>query len=82
MEQSLSMFNEITFDEMLQVDGGAWSWSEFAKDTIKGAAGGAVGGAVAGAAGGAGVGAGPGAVAGGIVGAVGGAAGYLIAGWW
>lgn len=74
-------FTEMSFDEMLSLDGGAWSWKEFSKQVFGGAAAGAAGGAVTGAMYG-GVGAGPGALAGGVGGAVTGGVLYLLIGWW
>lgn len=74
-------FCEMTMDEMLLIDGGAWSWKEFGKSVVGGAVGGAAGGAVTGAMAG-GVGALPGAGVGAAGGAVSGAVAYLICGWW
>ncbi len=74
-------FEELTFEELMSIDGGAWSWKDFSKATVGGAVGGAFGGAVVGAMAG-GVGAGPGALAGGISGGLAGAVGYAVIGWW
>lgn len=75
-------FSELSFQELMQVDGGEWSWKELGKSTVSGA----VGGAVAGAAGGTVtlpvVGTVAGWAGGGILGAVGGAAAYAVCGWW
>jgi hypothetical protein len=56
---------ELTQQELLVVDGG-WSWRDFGKAVVVGAAGGAVGGALTG----------PGAAVGAAVGAATGAAAY------
>lgn len=74
-------FTEMSFDEMLSLDGGKWSWKEFGKQVFGGAAAGAAGGAVTGAMAG-GAGAAPGALAGGVGGAVTGGIMYLLTGWW
>ena len=77
-----SNFSNLSIEELTLIDGGAWSWKDFAQTTV----GGAVGGATAGAFGGSVtlpvVGTVGGAVGGGILGAVGGAATYLVTGWW
>jgi hypothetical protein len=72
-----TMFETIKFDQLVDVTGGAFDWSQFGRATgggaVAGAAGGAVGGAITGSvAGGVGAlpGAGIGAAAGGVGGAV------------
>ena len=75
-------FCEMSFEEMLLIDGGAWSWKEFWHTTGSSAVGGAIGGSLGGSVTVPVVGSVPGAVAGGVLGAVGGAVGYALFGWW
>ena len=75
-------FCDMTQDELADIEGGAWSWKDFAQATGSGAVGGAIGGALGGAVTVPGVGSVPGYAAGGILGGLGGAAGYLLFGWW
>ena len=74
-------FCEMSFADCLNIEGGAWSWADFGKSILGGAAGGAAGGAIVGACAG-GVGAAPGAGLGALGGAVAGAATYAVVGWW
>ena len=84
MEMTLNMgcFEELSTDEMLTIDGGAWSWKEFGRNIVGGALSGAIGGAIAGGSWNGGIGAAPGAGFGALGGAAGGAAMYLVCGWW
>lgn len=82
MEMTMNAnFSQLSFDEMMLIDGGAWSWKEFGKSVLGSTVGGAAGGAVVGAMAG-GVGAGPGALTGAVGGAITGAVTYLVCGWW
>lgn len=74
-------FMELSAQDLMDFDGGEWSWKAFGQSVVGGAVGGAAGGAVTGAMAG-GVGAAPGAGIGAIGGAVGGAVTYLVCGWW
>ena len=75
-------FQEISLEEMMLIDGGKWSWKEFAQSTVAGA----VGGGISGAAGGTitlpVVGTVAGGAGGAILGGLGGAAAYAVCGWW
>ncbi len=62
-------FKEVTNEDLLYIDGGAWNWKKFGKSVVSGAISGAFGGATTGTLPGVGVGA--------FAGAVGGAATYL-----
>lgn len=75
-------FCEMSIDEVLCIDGGAWSWKEFLQTTGSSAVGGAIGGSLGGSVTVPVIGSVPGAVAGGVLGAVGGAVGYALFGWW
>jgi len=81
MFPELAGLADLTADELMEIDGGSWSWEDFAKTVLGSAVGGAAGGAVTGACVG-GVGALPGAGIGAAAGAVAGAATYLVTGWW
>ncbi|WP_033827248.1 hypothetical protein [Bacillus andreraoultii] len=74
-------FQPLSLNEMYLIDGGAWSWGDFAKSTVGGAAGGAAGGAITGSFAG-GVGALPGAGIGALAGGAAGAVTYAVVGWW
>ncbi len=77
-----SNFQELSFTELMNIDGGAWSWKEFAKATGAGAFTGAVAGATGGTMALPGVGTVAGAAGMGAAGAVVGAATYALFGWW
>ena len=81
MFPELSGLADLTADDLMDIDGGSWSWKAFGQSVLGGAIGGAIGGAVAGACAG-GVGALPGAGIGFVGGALGGAGVYAATGWW
>jgi len=56
-------FNEISYDELMDVNGGEFSWNQFVGAMAAGAVGGAMAGSLVG-----GGGAGPGAVSGALIG--------------
>lgn len=83
MEMTLNpTFGQLSFDEMMQIDGGAWSWKAFAQSITSGAVGGAVAGACGGTVTIPVIGTVAGWAGGGILGGLGGAAAYLVCGWW
>lgn len=85
MENVISMTNgfaEMSMDDILSIDGGAWSWKAFGQATFGGAIGGGITGAFAGSVVLPVVGSVPGWAGGAILGGVGGAATYLFCGWW
>ena len=77
-----SNFQELSFTELMNIDGGSWSWTEFAKATGSGAFTGAIAGATGGTMVLPIVGTIAGAPAMGAAGAVLGAATYALFGWW
>lgn len=82
-------FNEISYNELMLIDGGDWSWSEFGTWTGSAAVAASIGGATLGGTVGSvipGAGTVTGVVIGGaggfVVGAAIGAIGYSLFGWW
>ncbi|TCW36053.1 lactobin A/cerein 7B family class IIb bacteriocin [Thermohydrogenium kirishiense] len=84
MEAILPMngFMELTEEDLMMIDGGAWSWKEFGRTTLAGAVGGGITGAFGGSMTLPVIGTVSGAVGGAIVGGLGGAAVYITTGWW
>jgi len=75
-------FQEISLEEMMLIDGGAWCWGGFRRSTLDGAVGGSVAGAFAGTIKLPVIGTVAGWVGGGIIGGISGAAAYAVTGWW
>jgi hypothetical protein len=82
MFPELTGFGDLSTDDLIEIDGGSWSWKGFGQWVVAGAAGGAAGGALGGSVAVPVIGSVPGWVAGGALGAIAGAGAYAVAGWW
>ncbi|WP_242965263.1 Blp family class II bacteriocin [Petroclostridium xylanilyticum] len=75
-------FLELSNDDLMTIDGGAWSWKEFGRSVASGALTGAIAGATGGTMTVPVIGTVSGAVGMGIAGGVIGAVVYAATGWW